>query len=101
MAEATHTAEAMYGLRQPIGRGGGRLIALYLQIDDAETVDTGLDFVYAAVTCPVEDFAADTPFSCPTSVATTGTLTMSVGAWDDAATDAGSNHYMIVVGQLR
>jgi hypothetical protein len=98
MAEATHTAEMMFGLRQPTGRGGGRLLAGLFQIDDTETIDTGMSFVHALVTCPVEDRAADTPFSCPTSAATTGVVTMSVGAWDDAAADSGSNHYVIAVG---
>lgn len=97
MAEATHTQEIMFGLLPNNGRGG-KIYAGYLQIDDGETLDTGMDLIYALVTTPVENFAADTPYAAVNAAATTGTATMSVGAWDDAAADAGSNHYVIAVG---
>ncbi len=99
MAEATHTAEQMFGLRMALGRGGGRLLAGYYQIDDAEEINTGLGFVHALLTCPVEDRATDTPYACAAAVLTTGVATMSVGKWDGPGTgDTGSNHYVVAVG---
>ena len=99
LAEATHTAEMMFGLRQPSGRGGGRLLAGYYQIDDGEELNTGMGFVHALLTCPVEDRATDTPYACANAALTTGVATMSVGKWDGPGTaDTGSNHYVLVVG---
>ena len=101
MAEATHTAEAVYGLRKAVGKGH-RIWAAYLQIDDGETVDTGLDTIEAAVFQPIGDVCNTWHLASPASVATTGTITMSVGKIPtDYADAAGHTFYAIVIGTSR
>ncbi len=99
MAEATHTAEMMFGLRMSLGRGGGRLLAGYYQIDDGEIITTGMGFVHALVTTPVVNLANDSVYAGVNAAATTGAVTMSVGKWDGPATPAASGvFYVVAVG---
>ena len=100
MAEATHTAEAVYGLLSGAGKGH-KLWAGYIQIDDAETLDTGLDTIEAAMFQFVGDVAATYHIVSPLSVPTTGTITMSVGATADYTDDASQNFYAIIAGTSR
>lgn len=98
--EATHTAEAVYNLRTAVGKGH-RLWCGYLELDDGETIDTGLDTIEAALFQFVGNVAATYHLVSPAEVATTGTLTMSVGAIADYTDDGDQKFFAMVVGTAR
>ena len=100
MAEATHTAEAVYGLRTAVGKGH-RLWCGQVQIDDGETFDTGMNTVEAALFQWVGNVAATYHVASAASVASTGIITMSVGQINDYADDASQIFFAMVVGTAR
>ena len=100
MAEITTTGPyEVFSLPRPTGHGLHGMVG-YFQIDDTETFNSGFSVIIGVFTCEVEDRAADTPICNPTSKPTTGTVTLSVGALDDNAADAGSYHYLLIFGEM-
>ena len=108
MAEATHTAEAIYGLRNAVGKGH-RLWAGKITVSNGETVDTGLDTIEAiALTSAGTNFdvSADT-FDVLAGSVSGGTVTVSSAKADvtagseDLTATTDTVAYLIAVGTAR
>lgn len=98
MVEGTHTSEAVFGLRRPIGRGP-RLWAALVQVDDGETIDTGLDDIEGIAT--MNSGAPADKFPVAESVAG-GIITIGAGKYSSASSAVtGVDAYLIVVGVVR
>jgi len=60
MAEATHTAEAVYGLKKAVGKGHRMWAGKITLANDGDTLDTGLDTIEACVPTPIQaDISSD------------------------------------------
>lgn len=109
MAEATHSAEAIFALGRAVGRGP-RLWAGKITVSNGETLDTGLDKLYAAVVTPSGtnfSITNDTFDHVDINDVSGGTITFNAAVADitagsedlTAATDTVA--YVIAVGVVR
>jgi len=108
MTEATHTAEAVYGLRKAVGKGA-RLWAGKIMVSQDDTLDTGLDTiegisVSGAIegTAPTSNFLLVEPNSVDDGEITWNARTADLSATDSTFTDATDTLcYVIATGTAR
>ena len=100
MTEVTHTIESLANLQRANGRGL-KIWAGYITVDDGETLNTGLDYIYGCAFTAVEATAvdADSNMAWVKSI-TAGTITFTVNDVGDYTDGSSAIVYGIVVGRV-
>ena len=98
MVEATHTSEALFGLRGGGGKGP-KLWAGIIEVSDGETIDTGLTKIEGMLSpfCKDADIDATTPIAKYSAVAG-GVITFVVADIDDYTNAADETCSLLIAG---